>query len=81
MDRESKSADEIAALINESVRDVSDLHDVAVVVIRLLRPDANGCNWVARQINRALRPSPQSLHLVNEIVSHAKRYFNLFEVH
>ena len=79
--RESKSADDIAALINDSLRAVSDLRDVAVVVIRLSEPDPDGCNWAARQANAQLNPSPEFLRLIEEIVRNAQRCFNLFEVH
>jgi len=79
--RESKSADDIAELINESLRAVPELRDIAVVVIRLSESDPDGCNWAARQANAQLSPSPESLQLIEEIVRNAQRCFNLFEVH
>ena len=79
--RESKSADDIAALINESLRAVPDLRDIAVVIIRLSESDPDGCNWAARQANTRLSPSPELLRLIDEIVQNAQRNFNLFEVH
>jgi len=45
--RESKSADDIAALINDSVRVVPGLEKVKIEVARLPRPDVDGCNWMA----------------------------------
>src|SRR5438046_6311675 len=45
--RESKGADEIATLINDSVRVVPRLEKIKVEVARLPQPDADGCNWTA----------------------------------
>ena len=45
--RESKGADEIATLINDSVRVVPRLEKIKVEVARLPQPDADGCDWTA----------------------------------
>jgi len=79
--REPMSANESATLINNSLRAVPDLREIAVVVMRLARPDSTGCNWAARQGNTQLNPSSESVRLIEEIVRHATRHFNLFEVH
>jgi len=79
--RERKSANNIAALINESLRAVPELNKVTIVVPRSSEADAIGCNWTARQTNANLTPSSESLRLIEEIVRNVQHNFNLFEVH
>jgi hypothetical protein len=81
LDRESKSADEIARLINESVRVVPGLEKISVEVVRLATPNGEGCNWIAR--HRALPAGhlAESERLLKDIIRNARRHFNLWDLH
>ena len=81
MTRESKSATEIASLVNNSVRVVPGLESVAVEVARLSNPNADGCNWIARYPILPLGCPPESERLLKDIVRNARRHFNLYETH
>jgi hypothetical protein len=81
MTRESKSATEIASLINNSVRVVPGLESVTVEVARLSTPDADGCNWIAHYPILPLGCPPESERLLKDIVRNARRHFNLYETH
>ena len=81
MPRESKSATEIASLINNSVRVVPGLESVTVEVARLSISDADGCNWIARYPILPLGCPPESERLLKDIVRNARRHFNLYETH
>src|SRR5438552_17063436 len=78
MTRESMSAEDIAALINESLRAEPDLREIVIVVVRLSGPDMKGCNWIARQVNTRLNSSPASTRLIEDVIGNAQRHFNLF---
>jgi len=80
-DRESKSADEIASLINESVRVVPGLENVSVEVVRLPTLDSEGCNWVARFAEPPADHLPESERLLKDIIRNARRHFNLWDLH
>ena len=79
--RESKSADQIAALINESVRVVPDLEKIRVEVARLPRPDADSCNWTAQYPALPVEMLPESERLLKDIIRTARRNFNLWDLH
>jgi hypothetical protein len=81
MTRESKSAAEIASLINNSVRVVPGLERVRVEVARQSTPDAESCNWIARYPSLPLGCTPESERLLKDIVRNARRHFNLYESH
>ena len=81
--RESKSADQIAALINESVRVVPDLEKIRVEVARLPRPDADSCNWTAHYPALPIETLPESerLLIIKDIIRTSRRNFNLWDLH
>ena len=79
--RESKSADEIAGLINDSVRVVPGLEKTKVEVARLPCPDADGCNWTAQYPALPVEMLPESERLLKDIIRTARRNFNLWDLH
>ena len=79
--RESKSADEIAGLINDSVRVVPGLEKTKVEVARLPQPDADGCNWTAHHPRLPVGILPESERLLKDIIRTARRHFNLWDLH
>ena len=81
MTRQSKSATEIASLMNSSVRVVPGLERARVEVARLSTPDAPGCNWIARYPSLPLDCPPESKRLLKGIVRNARHHFNLYETH
>ncbi|HEV8552922.1 MAG TPA: hypothetical protein VGR65_05995 [Casimicrobiaceae bacterium] len=81
MDRESKSADEITRLINESVWVVPGLEKISVEVVRLPAPDAEGCNWIARYPALPAEHLAESARLLKDIIRNARRHFNLWDLH
>ena len=81
MTRESKSADEIAGLINDSVRVVPGLEMIKVEVVRLPQPDAEGCNWTAHHQPLPVGTLPESERLLKDIIRTAQKHFNLWDLH
>ena len=81
MIRESKSADEIASFMNDSVRVLPGLETHRVEVIRLPAPDVHGCNWIAHHPRLPMGCPPESERLLKDIIANARRYFNLWEAH
>ena len=79
--RESKGADEIATLINDSVRVVPRLEKIKVEVARLPQPDADGCNWTAHHPRLPVGILPESERLLKDIIRSAKGYFKLWDAH
>ena len=79
--RESKSADQVAALINDSGRVVPGLEKIRVEVARLPRPDADSCNWTAHYPALPIETLPESERLLKDIIRTARRNFNLWNLH
>jgi len=79
--RESKSADEIASVVNDSVRGVPGLKRLKVEVARLRKPDVHGCNWIAHYPSLPVGCSAESERLLKDIIRNAQHNFNLWEVH
>jgi len=78
--RESKSADQIAGLINDSVRVVPGLEKTKVEVARLTQPDADGCNWAAHHLRLPVGILLESERLLKDIIRTAQRNFNLWDL-
>ena len=81
IDRDSKSADEIASLIEASIEVVPGLASIRISIVRLSAPDATGCNWIARHDTPPPGCPVESVRLLKDIVAHARENFNLWEVH
>jgi len=79
--RESKSAEEIVSLINDSVRVVPGLEKIKVEVVRLPKPDPDGCNWTTQYPSLPIGTLPESKRLLRDIIRTAQRHFNLWDFH
>jgi hypothetical protein len=75
--RTAVSAEQISALIQESTAVIPSLQNVKVRLVRLPRPDADGCNWVAKPSPLPTDHPPAVPGLLYGVIADIRRQFNL----
>jgi hypothetical protein len=78
--RTGASAEQITALIYESIRVVPSLATITVRVVRLPLADADGCNWVAKHSAMPANHPPGAARILFDVIANARRHFNLWDV-
>jgi hypothetical protein len=74
--RTSASADEIATLIRQSTAALPSLQHITVRLVRLPRPDADGCNWVAKSSPLPHDHPAGAPGILYGAIAEARRQFN-----
>jgi len=75
------SAEQIDALIYETIRALPSLERVTVQVVRLPVPDANGCNGLAKHSVLPAHLPACAARVLFDIIAKTRRHFNLCDVH